>query len=225
VQLLALPAPQRASFGVVMSPSLDRVAAPCATAVGIGGLLYGALFAWIVAGSPDWVAEVWFALLLGGGLVTVAVTVALYLRLRAVDEGLALTALLLGLAGALGGAVHGAFNLAAQINPASVGDEASPDPGGVFRYLTAGVALALVGWLVLAGRSPGLPRRLGQLALLSGAILVLIYIGRLYDFITPSNWLTLWPPILYGLVLHPALYLWLGKLLSSPRRRLPSGDA
>lgn len=209
----------------VRSPSLDRVAGPCATAVGIGGLLYGALFAWIVAGSPDWVPELWFALLLGGGLVTVAVSVALYLRLRAVDEGLALTALLLGLAGSLGGAVHGAFNLAAQINPASVGEEASPDPGGVFRYLTAGLALSLVGWLVIAGRSSGLPKRLGQLALLSGAILVYVYVGRLYDFITPATRPTLWAPFLYGLVLHPVLYLWLGRLLSPPRRRVPSGDA
>lgn len=210
---------------MVVAPSLQRVAGPCATAVGIGGLLYGVLFAWIVAGSPDWVPQVWFALLLGGGLVTVAVSVALYLRLRTVDDGLALTALLLGLAGSLGGAVHGAFNLAAQINPASVGEEASPDPGGVFRYLTAGVALALVGWLVIGGPSAGLPKRLGQLAVLSGAILVFIYIGRLYDFITPSRRLTLTPPFLYGLVLHPLLYLWLGRVLAPRPRRVPSGDA
>ena len=81
---------------------------PCASALGVGGLLYGALFYWIVVGAPDVVAEVWFALLLGGALLSVPVAVALYLRLRAVDEGMALTALLLGLAGALGGAVHGA---------------------------------------------------------------------------------------------------------------------
>ena len=196
------------------APSLGRVAGPCATAVGVGGLVFGALFYWIVVGAPDVVAEVWFALLLGGALLSVPVTVALYLRLRAVDEGLALTALLFGLAGALGGAVHGAFNLAAQINPESVGDEASPDPGGVFRYLVAGLALLLIGWLVVAGR--GLPQRLGQLALASGAVLVFIYVGRLYDFITPAQRLTLIPPLLYGLALHPLLYLWLGRILRPP---------
>jgi hypothetical protein len=194
----------------VGTPSLDRLAGPFATAVGIGGLLYGALFFWIVQGAPDWVPEVWFALLLLGALVSVPVGVAVYQRLRPVDEGLALTALLLGLAASMGGAVHGAFNLASQINPSSVGDGASPDPGGVFRYLTAGVALALVGWLVVAGRT--LPARLGQLALGSGAVLVFIYVGRLYDFITPDTKFTLIPPLLYGLVLHPALYLWLGRL-------------
>ncbi|MGH9224423.1 MAG: hypothetical protein ACRD2W_11740 [Acidimicrobiales bacterium] len=112
----------------------------------------------------------------------------------------------------MGGAVHGAFNLAAQINPESVSGANSPDPGGVFRYLTAGVALALIGWLVVSGRVAASPVRLGQLALASGAILVFIYIGRLYDFITPDTKFTLIPPLLYGLVLHPALYLWLGRL-------------
>lgn len=202
------------------TPSLDRYGGPCATAVGVGGLLYGLLFVWIVQGSPDWVAEVWFALLVSGALVSIAVAAALYQRLRPIDEGLALTSLLLGLAGALGGVVHGGFNLAALINPASVGQEASPDPGGVFRYLTAGLALLLVGWLVVGGGADGggraLPKKLGQLALAAGAMLVFIYVGRLYDFITPRHKLTLWPPILYGLVLHPWLYVWLGRLLRPP---------
>ena len=201
---------------MVERPSLNRLAGPCATAVGVGGLAYGLLFVWIVEGAPDWVAQLWFALLVAGALVSVAVAVALYERLRAVDEGLALTSLLLGLAGAMGGVVHGGFNLAALINPTSVGEEASPDPGGVFRYLTAGLALLIVGWLVVGGAA-GLPKRLGQLAVAAGAILVFIYVGRLYDFITPRQKLTLWPPILYGLVLHPWLYLWLGRLLRLPR--------
>jgi hypothetical protein len=124
--------------------------------------------------------------------------------------------------------VHGAFNLAAQINPGSVGHEASPDPGGIFRYATAGVALLVVGWLIVGGRPAAagasggtgsrraLPVRLGQLALLAGVVLVFTYVGRLYDFITPAHRPTLFPPLLYGLVLHPALYLWLGRLLAPP---------
>ena len=201
---------------MVGTPSLDRLAAPCATAVGVGGLLYGLLFIWIVQGPPGWVPKVWFALLLGGGLLTVAVAVALYHRLRPVDEGLALVSLLLGLAGALGGVVHAGFNLAAIINPTSVGpNESSPDPGGVFRYLTAGLALLVVGWLILHGQA--FPRRLGHLALAGGALLVFIYVGRLYDFITPRTKFTLWPPLLYGLVLQPWFYLRLGKLLRPPK--------
>ncbi len=120
----------------------------------------------------------------------------------------------------MGGLVHGAFNLAGQINPSSVGDEASPDPGGIFRYATAGLALLVVGWLITSGRV--LPVRLGQLALLSGAVLVFTYIGRLYEFITPSNRPTLFPPLLYGLILHPVLYLWLGRLLGTGKPARPA---
>jgi hypothetical protein len=197
-----------------VSPSLDRVAGPLARAVGVGGLLYGLLFVWIVQGAPDWVPEVWHALLVVGGLLTIPVTVALYQVVRATDEGLALTALLLGVAGALGGVAHGAWNLAAIINIAQVGrDNASPDPGGILRYATAGLALMLIAWLVLAAPPGRLPVRFGWLAAISGVVLMYLYVGRLYDFVTPANKISLWAPVLYGLVLFPAFYLWLGRLL------------
>ena len=215
----------------VGAPSLDRLAGPLATAVGLGGLLYGALFVWIVQGSPDWVPEVWHALLAVGALLSIPVAVALYQVLRPVDEGFALTALLLNFAAAVGGVAHGAWNLAAQSNIAQVGrDNASPDPGGILRYATAGLGLLLVGWLVVGGlrgpnavdRRSALPVRFGWLAIGSGVILVYIYLGRLYDFVTPATKISLWAPVLYGLVLFPWLYLWLGRLLAG--RRLPSPD-
>lgn len=207
-----------------MSPLLDRVAGPLARAVGVGGLLYGLFFVWIVQGAPDWVPEVWHALLVVGGLLTIPVTVALYQVVRATDEGLALTALLLGVAGALGGVAHGAWNLAAIINIAQVGrDNASPDPGGILRYATAGLALMLIGWLVVAARPGRLPVRLGWLAVGSGVVLIYIYVGRLYDFVRPANTISLWAPVLYGLVLFPALYFWLGRLLRPSRPPSPDG--
>jgi hypothetical protein len=209
------------------TPSLDRLVGPLATAVGIGGLLYGALFVWIVQGSPDWVPAVWHALLTVGALLSIPVAVALYQRLGPVDEGLALTSLLLNFAAALGGAAHGAWNLAAQINIAQVGrDNASPDPGGILRYATAGLGLLVVGWLVVAaGRRGSVPARFGWLALASGVILIYIYLGRLYDFVTPATKISLWAPVLYGLVLFPWLYLWLGRLLARRTARVPSPDA
>jgi hypothetical protein len=201
---------------------MARVAGPLAKAVGVGGLLYGLLFVWIVQGAPEWVPEVWHALLVAGGLLAVPVTVALYEVVRDADEGLALTALLLGVAGALGGVAHGAWNLAAIINIAQVGrDNASPDPGGILRYGTAGVALILIGSLVVA-HPRRLPVRFGWLAVASGVVLAYIYVGRLYDFISPADKISLWAPVLYGLVLFPALYLWLGRLLGP--RRVPSPD-
>ena len=207
-----------------VSPSLDRVAGPLASAVGVGGLFYGLLFVWIVEGAPNWVPEVWHALLVVGGLLTIPVTVALYQMVRATDEGLALTALFLGVAGALGGVAHGAWNLAAIINIAQVGrDNASPDPGGILRYAAAGLALMLIGWLVVA-RPGRLPVPFGWLAVGSGVVLIYIYVGRLYDFVRPANKISLWAPVLYGLVLFPALYLWLGRLLGPPRLHRPIAD-
>lgn len=207
-----------------MSPSLDRLAGPLARAVGVGGLLYGLLFLWIVEDAPDWVPKVWHALLVVGGLLTIPVTVALYQVVRATDEGLALSALLLGIAGALGGVAHGAWNLAAIINVDQVGrDNASPDPGGILRYATAGLALMLIGWLVVAAPPRRLPVRFGWLAVVSGAVLIYIYLGRLYDFVTPAHKISLWAPVLYGLVLSPCLYLWLGRLLG-PGRPSPTVD-
>ena len=70
-----------------MSPSLDRVAGRLAGAVAVGGLLYGLLFVWIVEGSPDWVPEFWHALAVGGGLLTIPVTVALYQVVRPPTRG------------------------------------------------------------------------------------------------------------------------------------------
>ena len=190
----------------------------------MGGLLYGLLFIWIVQGAPDWVPEVWHALLVTGGLLTIPVTVALFQVVRATDEGWALTALLLSVAGALGGVAHGAWNLAAIINIDQVGrDNASPDPGGILRYASAGLALALIGWLVVAARPGRLPVRFGWLAVGSGVVLLYIYVGRLYDFVRPANKISLWAPVLYGLVLFPAMYLWLGRLLG-PQRSSSTDD-
>jgi hypothetical protein len=191
--------------------SLDRLAGSCATAVGVGGLLYGVLFAWIVWGSPAWVPELWFGLLLLGGLLSVPVAVALFQRLRVVDEGLALTALVLAVLASAGGILHGGFGLAKAVNPGAVAEGQSPDALGALRFATGGVSLLVLGWLVAAGAA--LPQRLAPLALLSGAVLVFTYLGRVFDFITPDTKATLIPPLLYGLILHPALYLWLGRAL------------
>lgn len=208
-----------------MSPSLDRLAGPLAKAVGVGGLVYGLLFLWIVEGPPGWVPKLWHALLVVGSLLTVPVTVALYQAVRDTDEGFALTALVLGVAGALGGLAHGAWNLAAIINIDQVGrDNASPDPGGILRYAAAGLALLVIGWLVVAGRPSRLPARFGWLAVVNGVVLLYTYLGRLYDFVTPAHKISLWAPVLYGLVLFPGFYLWFGRLVDVGHAAPPDAE-
>jgi hypothetical protein len=79
---------------------------------------------------------------------------------------------------------------------------------GALRYGAAGLALLGFGALILS--SDLLPRALGWLLGFSGGILVLIFFGRLFQFITPTVKVSLIPPVLYGLVLHPMAYVWLG---------------
>jgi len=195
-----------------MSAGFERLAGLCAILVGFGALVYAILFITIVEGNEE--TEPWFAILLVGALTTVPVMIALYIRLRAFDEGLALTALVLGLFGALGGILHGGYELAALVTPPDTSPEVGVFPGpesvakGVLRYLVAGLALLLIAWLVWA--SALLPRGIAILAGSGGVLLVVIYFGRLFDFITPGDYVSLIPPILYGFLVHPLLYGWIG---------------
>jgi hypothetical protein len=81
--------------------------------------------------------------------------------------------------------------------------------------------LLLVGWLL--ARDPGVPNTLAWLALLGGAVLVFMYIGRLFDFITPGDYFSLLPPIAYGFVIHPLLYAWVGWILWRAARPVAAG--
>jgi hypothetical protein len=201
--------------------AFDRFAALCALLGGPGALAYAALFISIVEGNTD--TAPWFAVLLGGALLTVPVMIALYQRLRVVDEGFALLAFLLGLGGALGGVLHGGYELAAIETPPSQGYY----PGlesvskGVLRYFVAGLALLVIGWLV--HRSGRFHRGLAYLATFGGILLVVIYFGRLFDFVKPGDYARLIPPILYGFVVHPLFYGWLGLVLwrTAPRPAPP----
>jgi hypothetical protein len=178
------------------TPSFTRFAGLASFGVALGALAYAIVF--------------WFFLLMVGGIATIPVLVALYLLLREVDVGFALTAFVLGLAAALGGILHGGYNLGGNVTP--------PRPGfgpgqeevahGVLRYAVAGLSLLLLAWLIHRDRR--LPRGLAYLGYLGGAVLVFIYIGRLYDFIEPGNYVSLIPPIAYGFAIHPLFYAWLG---------------
>ncbi|MGH2573478.1 MAG: hypothetical protein ACRDGU_08375 [Actinomycetota bacterium] len=203
--------------------AFQSFAGTAAIAVGIGGLVYAILFAYIVAGAPRWIHELWFLSLMLGAAMSTLVIVAVYLLLRSADEGFALWALLLGLAGTLGGILHGASNLLRILRPPNgfaltFDIVVTLDPFGVLRYGMAGMSLLVVAFLVLRGGR--FPNGLGYLAYVGGALLVFIFFGRLGDFITPDNRVSLIPPLLFGFVVYPAFYVWLGLEL----RRGPRGS-
>jgi hypothetical protein len=197
----------------------ERFAAVCSMAVAFGALAFAAIFAVIVGGSSE--GKPFFALLLGGAIAIVPVVIALYDRLRETDAAFALTALVFGILGALGGILHGGYELAALQTPSAPAYYPGPEAvtKGVLRYGCAGLALFLFGWLIARGGR--LPRPLGYVGMFGGALLVLIYFGRLFDFITPGDHVSLIPPVAYGLVVHPLLYGWLGWIfLRAPEPRV-----
>ena len=159
-----------------------------------------------------------------GGLFSAAVLVAVYERLRETDAPFALLALLLGVAGALGSAVHGGYDLANAINPPSLpADLPNPvDPRGMLTFGVAGAALFVVAWLILRGSR--FPKGLGYLACLSAVLLVALYLGRLI-LLDPASPAIVLPALLNGFLVNPALYLWFGlALLRGPGTR-PGGRA
>jgi hypothetical protein len=193
-----------------MTARFERLAGYCSLFVAFGALVYAIIFVTIVEGNTE--TEPWFAILMLGAIVSIPVIVALYCVFAEYDQGLALTMLALGLFAALGGILHGGYELALLITPPDVEIGAYPGPEsiakGVLRYLVAGLFLLLVAWL--AWSSGLLQREIVLLAAAGGALLVFIYIGRLFDFITPGDYVSLLPPLAYGFIVHPLLYGWIG---------------
>jgi hypothetical protein len=122
------------------STSFARFAGTCAVLAGVAGFLYTVAFVVL----QNVLLSGLFLML--GGLLSTAVLVAVYDRLRETDASFALLALLLGIAGALGSAVHGGYDLANAINPpSSVPDLPNPvDPRGLLTFGVVGAALFFV---------------------------------------------------------------------------------
>ena len=191
-----------------MSATFQRFAGVCSILVGVGGLVYGLLFGAIVYGAGRGVILSWLTLGLVGAALATPVAVALYLRLRETDRAFALLALLFGFVASLGQLENSSLTLAKEVGDL-VGE--SSDPAGHFRFGLLGASLFIVGWLIVRGGA--LPRRLGQLGMAGGVLLALVYLGRLTGVIDPSNELTTLPPVIYGVVIHPVFYVWLGRVL------------
>jgi heme/copper-type cytochrome/quinol oxidase subunit 1 len=91
----------------------ERFAGLCAVLAGVGSLLYAITFIILVIGerAPQLgmlLSSLFLTLI---GLFSTIVLVAIYNRLRETDATFALLVLLLGIAGALGSAVHGGYDL------------------------------------------------------------------------------------------------------------------
>lgn len=208
--------------GTGRSAAYERFAGACAILAGLGSLAYSVAF--VILKNVG----LYSVLLMVGGLVTAAVLMGVFSRVRVAGAELAGLALLLGVIGAMGSLSHGAYDLANAIHP-----EASPsqvlkatssqalatlpdqiDARGVMTFGIAGVAILLFSWLIV--RSGTLPRGLGYLGYLLGVLLVIVYLGRLIvlDPTTSAGTIAiLAPAALTGLIVNPVWLFWLGAVL------------
>lgn len=203
------------------TPGYERLAGLAALLAGAGGLVYSVAFIGgvVLGGAPELGLAVASAALLIGGVLTLAVLVAIYGRVRGDAPELAVLGFLLGAAGAIGASVHGGYDLANVIHPPvsdvlAINELPNPlDPRGLLTFGFAGLGLLILAWLL--GRSGTVPQRLGSLGIVAGVLLVVVYLGRLI-VLDPTNPLVAGPAALVGFVLSPAFYIWLGSVLRRP---------
>jgi hypothetical protein len=203
----------------------DRFAGICAVVIGAGGVAYAITFVTVLRGSTSRsVAGANALFLLLGGLLSTAVLVAIYRRVRETSPSLALWALLLGVIGAAGAAIHGGFDLAFAVKPPPSGTRgvfANPvDPRGLLTFGVTAIGTFSFSWLIVRGGA--FPRRLGQLGYVAAALLIVLYLGRLI-ILNPKNPLLLTAAVLSGFVVNPVWYVWLGIELRKELRREAPG--
>lgn len=188
---------------------MNKKRAPFAAfAAGIFGLLYAYFF--VIAKDP----VMYSLFLMLGGLAITVVFIGLYARLKSLDETLALYVLILGVAGAMGSVIHGGYDLANAINQPAMMNADLPsqiDPRGLLSFAAVGIAILKASWLMKDHKL--FPQNLNVLGIISGSLLVIIYLGRLI-ILSPANPWLLYPVLIEGFVVGPLWYLWLGTVFS-----------
>ena len=193
----------------------ERLAGTAAIAAGIGGIVYSVAFlGGVVAGkAPELGLTVASIALMLGGFLSVLVLVALYRRLLDSAAAVGLLGLMLVAVGATGAMVHGGYDLANTIHTpatdvlAEAGLPNPIDPRGLLTFGLSGLGLLVLAWQ--SRRSRTLPGNLAALGVAVGALLIVVYLGRLI-ILTPTNPLVAVPAAATGLVLSPLFYIWLG---------------
>jgi hypothetical protein len=202
--MVTIAAADRLEARRTTSSAYERFAGVCAVLVGALTLLYSISFI-ILINEP-----LSSFCLLANGLLASVVLVALYERLRSTDASFALWALLLGLAGGVGSALHGGYDLAAVLHQHAAVDPNLPsamDPRGLLTFGVTGLAMWVFAWLIL--RSGQLPKTLGYLGYLVAALQIILYVGRLIVF-DAKNPVIVIPALVAGFLATPVFFIWLG---------------
>lgn len=179
-------------------------AALSAFAAGLAGLGYA--YSFVVLQNP----LLYSLFLMAGGKFTLFVFISLYDKLKEVEVNYARYVVLIGAVGALGAIIHGGYDLANAINPPANLNLDLPhqvDPRGLLTFGVTGAAILKASWMLL--KHKGFPNALAMLGVLSGALLIVIYLARLI-VLDPTNPILLYPVLAEGFLIGPLWYLWLG---------------
>lgn len=191
-------------------PEFERFAGWLSILAGIAGIAYAVAFVVLKDAGLSGLFLLLAPLLATGGLV------AIFDRVRTVDIGFAVLALVLGIVGSLMASTHGAYDLANVLNPPALESDlpSAVDPRGYGTFGLTGIAVAILAWL--AGRAPELPGWVRPLGLILGVVLVVTWLARLIVLDAASP-LVLGPALVAG-VLSPLFFLGLGAWLLGWRR-------
>jgi hypothetical protein len=200
-----------------MTPAFRRFAGWAALCTATIGVVYTVTFALYVREGYHWAQWASAIALTAGGLLTTPVLVGLRARLGAAEPQFAGLALVIGLVGALGATIHGAYDVAVLAKPvrASADLPSQIDPRGFLTFALTGVALGLFGWLAL--RTGALPRATGYAGIAATALLLVVYFGRLI-VLDPNRDIVRIAAVVVGLVVLPAFYVGVARAFLSGER-------
>ena len=190
-----------------MKISFQKYASFSAFGAAISALAYAYFF--VIAKD----ATMFSLFLMLSGLFGLKVTVYLYERLKEVDRGFAGIGAVLLIAGSLGAMVHGGYDLANALNvPANINPDlpSQVDPRGLLAFGLTGLGILKFSWLAMKDKM--FPKNFTLLGLVSGVLLVVVYLGRLI-VLDPTNPILLYPVLIEGFIVSPLCYLWLGSIL------------
>jgi hypothetical protein len=202
--------PTRASLTGANASSLafNRLAGLSGGLAGLSGLLYAVTF--LIVQNTLWSS----LFLLINGLSSIIVLVGLYGLVVEVEPTFARLGLILAVIGGAGATIHGGYDLANSLHPASaalpqaVADLPSQtDPRGLLTFGLTGLGLVVLAWLV--GRSAQFPKSLSYLGFALAGLLVELYLARLI-ILDAKNLLIAVPALLTGFLLGPIWNFWLG---------------
>jgi hypothetical protein len=195
-----------------MTRNFERFAGWSAVLTALTGLVFTVAFAIVVRDGTHAAKWISAGALLAGGIVGLAVWLALYHRLRDPEPQFAALLLIVGIASSIGAALHGAYDLGVLAHPVGKVQDlpSSVDPRGLATFGLAGAALAGFGWLAV--RTGRLPRFLSRLAVVDGGLLIVLYVGRLTVLDPHANLIKV-VALLSGLVLTPVFYAGFGREL------------